>query len=387
MRYVFILMGLILLSSFVSADVNVGSCMNLDIFGERYVLQNDLISSVTDCILINASNIIFEGNGYKIIGNSSSGSGLIVSNSQNTILKNLHISGFVNGVVIDGANNSLIAPMIYNNSLIDLNISGNSLNNSIIDMQHIGSYYLSNGSLSYFERNSFGKIQFLRYFSSFGSNLSNEVILSNSFASIISDLSPGFNVLSRIYFYNTPINFTNATILKNGVVCPLNLCVNLTSLNSGNIVFEVLGWSNYSLFDYGISIVSNLSLNNTQNNMSNNSNNSSSQNSNSGSNSNSASSSSVLPTTPETNLPLNNANNPFENQNLSAPPSYNYLYRNQLPNSGKSKITGLFTSEFTGSKISALGLIVLILAGIIAFLYYAKKRIVKHRIMRNALQI
>ncbi len=392
MRYVIILTSLILLLSFVSADVNVSSCMNLDVFGEKYILQNDLISSETNCILINADNIIVEGNGYRIIGNSSNlsnNSGLIISGRQNVVLKNLQVSGFAIGILIDGVNNSLIASSIYNNSQIDLNISGNSSNNSIIDAQHIGSYYLSNGSLSYFERNSFGKIQFLRYFSSFGSNLSNEVILSNSFASI--PLNSGFNVLSRIYFYNTLTNFTNATILRDGVVCPLSLCVNLTSLNSGNIIFDVPGWSNYSLFDYGISYLGNSPLNITQNNTMNNSSNSSSQssssNSNSGSNSNSASSNSVLSPTTQTTPLLNDANNSLGNQNLSTPKNYNYLYGNQLPSSGKSKITGLFIGDFSGNKISAFGLIILILVGIIAFLFFVKKRIVKHKMMKHAGQI
>ncbi len=398
MRYVIILVSVIFLLSFVSADVNVSSCGNLDIFGERYVLQNDLISSGNDCILINASNIIFEGNGYKILGNSSNSSnisGLIVSNEQNVVLKNLHISGFANGVMIEGINNSLISSTIYDNSVLDLNISENSSNNSIINMQYIKSYSFSNGSLSYFEKTLSGKIYFLRNFLSSGTNLSNEIVISNSFASILSSVTSGFNVQSRIYFYNTSVNFTNATILRDGIVCPLNLCVNLTSLNSGNVIFDVPGWSNYSFFDYGISSSGNSSLNtsqtNTSNNTTNNSSNvpsqSSNSNSNSGSNSNSASSNSGTSITTETNSPLNNTNNSLENQNLSNPSNYNYLYGNQPHSSEKSKITGLFTGDFSGSKISSLGLVVLILIVVIVFLFFVKKKIVKHRMNGNAHQI
>lgn len=372
----FLVIFLLVLIPFAFADTNVYSCGILNISNERYVLQNNLNSTLGDCLIVDSDSVIVDGNGY-LVNNENTSSletrGVTVLNRQNVVLSNLIVSNFSTGILIQGSNNTVLSSRISGNSIVDFNVSGNSFNNSIANPEYIGSYYFSNGSFYSIEKSTFGKITFLDYFTAFGSNFSNEFNLANSFASVTSNLVSGFNYLSRVHFYNTLTNFTNATILRNGNVCPLNICYNLTALNSGNVIFNVSGWSNYSLVDFGLFVPTNSTSNSSNNNSTNSSNSSPSSSSSSSSSSNSN-----TPTTQNSNTSVNSTNP--SNQNISTPEVSNYLFANQnLVEPGKSHFTGLFSSEIGGSKLSAIGILALVLAIVIAFLFFIRKRIIKHK--------
>jgi hypothetical protein len=230
----------------------------------------------------------------------------------------------------------------------------------------------------------------LRSFFAYGNNLSSEISFGNYFANINPILSSEFNVISLIYLYNTPTNFTNVTILRGNIACPLSICVNLTALNSGNVTFEVSDLGNYTLMDYGIFILSNssnitISNNNSLINSSNSNQSNNSSNFNSNSNINSNSGPSVPSPSNSNSSSLNEINSSLVNRNVSV--NYNYLYGNQLQDSKGSRITGLFTGDFTGNKISGLGLVVLVLIIVISFLFYVRKRIIKYGSIKHADQV
>ena len=92
----------------------------------------------------------------------------------------------------------------------------------------------------------FGKIKFLTSITATGASLFNNVIVSNNSAYVNSS-NTLLNVSANVTLYSLPTDFTTAVILRNGKTCPSSVCYNFTDLNSGTAIFNVTGWSNYSI--------------------------------------------------------------------------------------------------------------------------------------------
>lgn len=77
-------------------------------------------------------------------------------------------------------------------------------------------------------------------------NLNNSGVNRNNFAFVDSNVLPFLNVSSKISLNSIPI-FDAPVIYRNGVICPSNICTNITALNQSNVQFNVTGWSSYSI--------------------------------------------------------------------------------------------------------------------------------------------
>src|SRR3989344_5662382 len=73
-----------------------------------------------DGINLNASNVIFDCNGYEILGNHTSGTGAYFSNVSNSSIKNCKVSLFRVGIILNHSSNSFI----FNNSILVNNTLG-----------------------------------------------------------------------------------------------------------------------------------------------------------------------------------------------------------------------------------------------------------------------
>src|SRR3989344_3789400 len=99
-----------------------------------------------------------------------------------------------------------------------------------------------------------------------GRNLNDDVKIEYNYA-YVNSTRAGLNVPARITFEGLPTNLVNPVMLRNGLSCPANICTNLTSLNAGTVVFNVTGWTNYSISSV-INPNNNSSNNNTYSNIS-----------------------------------------------------------------------------------------------------------------------
>src|SRR3989344_3077093 len=81
--------------------------------------------------------------------------------------------------------------------------------------------------------------------------LGTNVTIKNNFVSVDSESTSTLNVSANITLYGLQTNFVNPKIMRDGAVCNATNggCYNLTSLNAGTIVFNVTGFSNYSIQD------------------------------------------------------------------------------------------------------------------------------------------
>lgn len=150
----------------------------------------------------------------------------------------------------------------YNNGGLNEQYSGNIVNSSstnliivgptnssfnVLTNQNIGSYSMSGGNIYLTLNTSYGRISFTGLSASMGSNLSSDLRMSNNFAHIASNIvfSTSGTKMANITLSNLPTNIVNPGILKNGVLC--TDCTNLTSLNAGNVTFNIKTTGDYTI--------------------------------------------------------------------------------------------------------------------------------------------
>jgi hypothetical protein len=92
-----------------------------------------------------------------------------------------------------------------------------------------------------------GRIKFYPNITALGNNLSSDVKIGFNSVEVNSVNSPDLNKKALVSLNGLSTSFNSPIILRNGAPCPSNVCVNLTSLNSGTVLFNVTGWTTYSV--------------------------------------------------------------------------------------------------------------------------------------------
>ena len=114
--------------------------------------------------------------------------------------------------------------------------------------QNISTYYFTGvGSLVSVENLSSGKINFLQSLTgTTQTDFSNRIIIRDNYAYINETIS-GLNKSAEITIYNLPTSSNELRILRNGGLCSAAICTNLTSMQAGNVTFNVTMGGNYSI--------------------------------------------------------------------------------------------------------------------------------------------
>jgi hypothetical protein len=211
-------------------------------------------------VTITNSNIVtINTTGGTAPGGGGNGGTTIISNSNITTI---NAPGGPAEVGWGGnGGNVNITNSILNLSSISINIAGGSADVSGVS----GTLILNQTSLY----NSFGEIKF-SYVSTQQTSFNSILSITNNSAYVNSGSYVDYNKSANITLLNLPTNFTNPVILKNGVQCPAGQCYNFTSLNAGNVTFNVTSWSNYSVGEGGDLISPNVTLSKPLNNYYNN---------------------------------------------------------------------------------------------------------------------
>ena len=120
-----------ILSSFPSQIIELTSCgANLDQEGATYLLNQDVVYNeeiASECINIEASNIILDCQGYSIISANLVGDGIITDSRFNNIeIRNCKVSGFGKGVDINGNLNFILRNNLFQDNNLGIEIEGTS---------------------------------------------------------------------------------------------------------------------------------------------------------------------------------------------------------------------------------------------------------------------
>jgi len=211
---------------------------------------------------------------HKIVTNLITGNGTginLLDDVDFNVLENntINITGLgsddLDSIVLDGAgntfpennnltNNTIVNVSRYNLVFLDAGINGTRL----ID-QPIRNYSFTGigGTLIVVNR-TFGEIFFFTGVNGSGNGTASLIGFANSDIQIgnnsifVNDSrNPGLNRSANITIFGTPGQpFTNPVILRNGVTCNATTspsCSNFTSLKAATVIFNVSGFSNYSI--------------------------------------------------------------------------------------------------------------------------------------------
>lgn len=227
----------------------INNCTVIDEEGE-YILTQSFNTTANNCITINADNVDFQGDSKTISGNSSNNA-VLINNTQNVLIRDLILNNFTIGYSI---NNSLDTT-IKNSTFIDVQndiflLSDGNNNTKLVNLILNNVSFIGNGagSLINIEKSNLAKIVYLNPINASVNNFSSEVQLGFNFVSV-NGSNLGLNKSAEITFFNLPTNMRLPKIFRDNRFCPSNICMNLTSLNAGNVTFNVTGWSNYTILD------------------------------------------------------------------------------------------------------------------------------------------
>ena len=128
----------------------IESKITCNVINENLTLNQD-INANGDCFTINASNILVDGNGYTVYGNSS-GIGFNLSSVENVTIQNIHLNGFTNAMNFENGanNNNLISASLLNNTNNDLIIADNGGSDNILTNVTFNQSFISVGANSNF---------------------------------------------------------------------------------------------------------------------------------------------------------------------------------------------------------------------------------------------
>jgi len=250
------------------------------------VKNNDLIGNVQKGIYIRGSSFGNSTNNL-VSGNliSSSEYGIYVEGALDNVFEsntlNLNEKGIF--MISDSANNRFVGSEISNSGLAGILFwTSSPRNNSFLDVivqdthgdgfdivtneagiegVHLINTYLARynivgnetsgeGALMSFSESD-GKIEFLEQIYGAGEDLSNDVGIDYNLANVDSEDAPDFNKTARIRLEGLPA-FSDPVVLRNGVECPSEICT-LISFEDGIGIFEVTGWTDYSIGESGAS--------------------------------------------------------------------------------------------------------------------------------------
>ncbi len=206
-----------------------------------------------------------------IISNSPVGIGF-ENTSSNSLLNNM-ISHTDQAIYIDGASNSVTGGTLdfsnesaihinggytipLDNTFTGINITNTSAtghditlqdaginNTKLIDINIMSYLFSGTGSTVTFKKTANGEIKFTQPISGTGTNLGQDIVISNNSAAI-SESQVGLNHSADISLYNIPAG-TNYRVVRDGVPCSSTVCSVVVVSNGGVATFSVTGAGTY----------------------------------------------------------------------------------------------------------------------------------------------
>ena len=248
-------------------------CSELNLPNTIYYLEADILNYNSNCFLISAENITFNGNGHIVDGNDSGvtygiyslnaynttiynfsrisdwGFGIMLVGSQAAGIRDTSLSSNIYDIFLSNVNYSSFSNITTTNSnraiYLHTNVFNNTFNNINFFNHSSYSIYDNSSLTNYFTyNNSYGIINFVN--NSFKSNLTfmgnltfpGQVNISYNLASVNTNLitQSRMNSSFNVTLYMTPGSFVTPVVGRNSQAC--TTCYNFTDLNSDIAIFN-----------------------------------------------------------------------------------------------------------------------------------------------------
>ncbi len=214
--------------------------------------NHEVSASEFNNMTVNA--LFMSGNNYNVsksIFINAVGAVEISSDGNNSRFDNLTFIDSVDTPITLSGNNHILQNMTVrntNSSYYDIDFAGANRTN-VIDSYFANYTFSGTGGILRYVETTQGEIYFLRDVNGSGTNLSNDIRLSNNLAVVESTNNIGLNRSANITFYNMPANFTEPYIFRDSSIC--FDCYNYTSLNAATVLFNVTSFTSYYIADLG----------------------------------------------------------------------------------------------------------------------------------------
>lgn len=227
--------------------------------GIRFTLSSAVNNTVRNNNLSGNNVGIYLGSSSgnnNIIGGISNGDNMgleIVSSTSNRIY-NLTINASIGDAIevyqigATSKNNNFTNISILNSNAAnyDIRFLSSSINGTTLIDNTFGKYSFAMGGTLIIKNSLFGQLKFNDEVSAYGSSFASEVIISNNSAYVNSS-NAGFNKKADVSLFGLSTGYTYPQIKRNGGACPSSICSNQTSLNAGNVLFNITAGGNYSI--------------------------------------------------------------------------------------------------------------------------------------------
>ncbi|MGV8142841.1 MAG: right-handed parallel beta-helix repeat-containing protein [Candidatus Pacearchaeota archaeon] len=210
-------------------------------------------------LLTASSNNIIKENVISTSGTTTNYGVQLFSNSAHNLIEQNNITTVATSTqtahafyLLFSTPNYPIANNISKNNLLsisgnDLQVGTASINDTDLIDQKITNYSFTGLSgLLNIINTSAGEIRFGPVLSGTNTTFSNRIYVQDNFA-FIDEYTTLLNRSAEITIFNRSTTSTELQILRYGSVCPSNICTNITSMQAGNVRFNVTAGGNYSI--------------------------------------------------------------------------------------------------------------------------------------------
>ncbi|MBI3334012.1 discoidin domain-containing protein [Candidatus Pacearchaeota archaeon] len=229
-----------------------GNAVSLTSSHFNYFANNTFTGNAAEVaiILTTSNNNTFEDNNL-----SSSEGAFSISGKNNRFIREKILDTVSDGVSASYAID--LSGASENNTFINLTVlrtAGNSYDLRIaaainstefIDTNLANYTFGATGNTYYTRKTNLGEVRYTSRVTGSGTNLSTHARISSNSVIVDSSFS-GFNKAANISLFNLA-TFSDPAILRDDVECSSTICTAITSLNAGNVTFQVTGFSTYAI--------------------------------------------------------------------------------------------------------------------------------------------
>ncbi len=214
---------------------------------QNVVSNNSIFGFARSAALQYSMDNIFTGNIFN--GPSFNGISLSINNgTTNYFNQDKIISSQKSAIFIDRTENvTLLNVGVFNTISPYYDIEAAAMPSGVQIFDTYLARYSFNSTLAVFRNTGNAWINFTRGLNGTYANLSADIRLAFNYVDVNSVQRPELNKSAIITFQGLSSTISNPAIYRNGQLCPSSVCVNLTSLNGATVVFNVTGWTNYSI--------------------------------------------------------------------------------------------------------------------------------------------
>ncbi|HLC96021.1 MAG TPA: right-handed parallel beta-helix repeat-containing protein [Candidatus Nanoarchaeia archaeon] len=238
-----------LVNAWLSSNVGDG----LEVNNTKHAILNNITSTGNEVgirLFAGSTNISFQDAAVR----NSNAQSIYINASANNSFTNFKINNsgqdgiYIKSVTSSNNNLTNVSVTSRNVSHYDIRYVTAGINGTWIINSSLGNYTFAGKGARVNFAYTYGRAMFVHMINGSGNNLTYHVRASNNSITAASNLNSGLNANANVTLYRVATSrIVNPVILENEGSCKAPRCRNHTSLKLATVIFNVTGWSTYSI--------------------------------------------------------------------------------------------------------------------------------------------